>query len=146
MDTEHAFGDGGGSHSDTTEVFGCSKQQMDTCHHGGDRHLEGASISKSSTEPATALPEITVTGSEPSATVDLSDADVAAAYEQFIENIVDHEFYCASYSTKEEPHIDGLLHTLADGVRRLDLDFRNCSATFAQVVIEYESSDAQGFP
>ena len=39
-----------------------------------------------------------------------------------IEALVDHEFYCVSYSTKEEPHIEGLLHTFADGVRNIDLE------------------------
>ena len=39
-----------------------------------------------------------------------------------IEALIDHEFYCVSYSTKEEPHIEGLLHTFADGVRNIDLE------------------------
>ena len=34
----------------------------------------------------------------------------------------DHEYYSASYASKEEPHIDGLLHTLIDGVRRKEQD------------------------
>ena len=39
-----------------------------------------------------------------------------------IEALIDHEYYCVSYSTKEEPHIEGLLHTFADGVRNIDLE------------------------
>ena len=34
--------------------------------------------------------------------------------------MIDHEFYCSSYASKEQPHIENLLHTLADGVRGLD--------------------------
>ena len=39
-----------------------------------------------------------------------------------IEALIDHEFYCVSYSTKEEPLIVGLLHSFADGVRNIDLE------------------------
>ena len=28
----------------------------------------------------------------------------------------DHEHYCAAYSSKDQPHVEGLLKTLADGV------------------------------
>ena len=51
-----------------------------------------------------------------------------AAIQQFVETIVDHEFYCVAYATKDQPHIEGLLHTLADGVRRLDVDIAACRA------------------
>ena len=34
--------------------------------------------------------------------------------------MIDHEFYCASYASKEQPHIEGLLQSLIDGVRGLD--------------------------
>ena len=37
-----------------------------------------------------------------------------------IDSMGDHEFYCASYASKEQPHIEGLLHTLADSVRSLE--------------------------
>ena len=36
--------------------------------------------------------------------------------------INDHEFYCSNYAVKEQPHIEGLLQTLADGVARLDFE------------------------
>lgn len=39
-----------------------------------------------------------------------------------LEAMGDHEHYCASYSSKDQPHIDGLLHTLSDGVRFKELD------------------------
>ena len=32
-----------------------------------------------------------------------------------LEGMGDHEYYCASYSSKDQPHIDGLLMTLAEG-------------------------------
>ena len=41
----------------------------------------------------------------------------------------DKEFYCASYSSKEQPHIDGLLETLADGVRSKERDIAEARAT-----------------
>ena len=34
----------------------------------------------------------------------------------------DHEYYCASYSSKDQPHVEGLLMTLADGVRAKERD------------------------
>jgi len=33
------------------------------------------------------------------------------------ESMGDHEFYCARYSSKEKPHIEGLLVALSDGLR-----------------------------
>ncbi len=40
----------------------------------------------------------------------------------------DHEFYCASYSSKDQPHIDGLLQTLADGMRSKERDIAEARA------------------
>ena len=37
-----------------------------------------------------------------------------------LDSLGDHEFYCASYAGKEQPHIEGLLQTLMNGVRSLD--------------------------
>ena len=34
--------------------------------------------------------------------------------------MADHEFDCANYASKEQPHIDGLLHALADSVKSLE--------------------------
>ena len=39
-----------------------------------------------------------------------------------LEAMRDHEFYCASYASKDSPHIDGLLTTLADGLRAKEHD------------------------
>jgi hypothetical protein len=39
-----------------------------------------------------------------------------------LESIIDHEFYCTAYATKDAPHIDGLLLTLSDGVSRLNAE------------------------
>jgi len=39
-----------------------------------------------------------------------------------LEAMGDHEFYCASYSSKDSPHIEGLLTTLADGLRAKERD------------------------
>ena len=34
----------------------------------------------------------------------------------------DNEFYCASYSSKDQPHVEGLLMTLAEGLRAKEED------------------------
>ena len=34
----------------------------------------------------------------------------------------DHEYYCATYSSKDQPHIEGLLMTLSDGLRAKEQD------------------------
>eukprot|EP00973_Karenia_brevis_P070417 9788802-Karenia_brevis.AAC.1 len=34
----------------------------------------------------------------------------------------DHEYYCATYSSKDQPHVEGLLTTLADSVRAKERD------------------------
>ena len=39
-----------------------------------------------------------------------------------LEAIGDHEYYCSAYSSKEQPHVDGLLLTLAQSVRRKEED------------------------
>ena len=39
-----------------------------------------------------------------------------------LEAMGDHEFYCASYSSKDEPHVNGLLMTLAIGQRYKEQD------------------------
>ena len=37
-----------------------------------------------------------------------------------IDSMGDREFHCANYVSKEQPHIEGLLHTLADSVKSLE--------------------------
>ena len=59
-------------------------------------------------------------GANGSGNVECCDAKAVVA--SILDTIVDHEFYCTNYATKEEPHIEGLLQTLADGVRRLEAD------------------------
>ena len=39
-----------------------------------------------------------------------------------LEAMGDHEFYCATYSTKDAPHIEGLLMTLSDGLKSKERD------------------------
>ena len=41
----------------------------------------------------------------------------------------DHEYYSASYASKEEPHMEGLLHTLVDGLRRKEMEIRELRAS-----------------
>ena len=56
------------------------------------------------------------------------DEDVLdAAQEEELRNnlneaIGDHEFYCASYSSKEQPHVEGLLVTLGDALKSKELE------------------------
>ena len=39
-----------------------------------------------------------------------------------LESMGDHEYYCASYAGKDQPHLTGLLMTLADGLRAKEKD------------------------
>ena len=45
-----------------------------------------------------------------------------------VEAIGDHEFYCSSYSSKEQPRSDGLLLTLACSLRRKEEEIALASA------------------
>ena len=47
---------------------------------------------------------------------------LAAASSSMLEAIGDHEYYCASYSGKEQPHVEGLLATLSDALRSKERD------------------------
>ena len=51
-----------------------------------------------------------------------SEAACEAALGSMIQGMVAREFYCSNYSTKEQPHIEGLLHTLLNGVRDIELE------------------------
>ena len=53
---------------------------------------------------------------------EVANASHDAARDAMIESIGDHEYYCAAYSSKDQPHIDGLLMTLADGLRAKEAD------------------------
>ena len=37
-----------------------------------------------------------------------------------VEDVISSEFYCCDYATKDQPHIEGLLQSLVDGVRGCD--------------------------
>ena len=43
--------------------------------------------------------------------------DIEQVRGSLLDAIGDHEFYCASYSSKEQPHMEGLLTTLIDGMK-----------------------------
>ena len=47
----------------------------------------------------------------------LEHVDKQAAVSSMMDAMGDHEYYCASYSSKDQPHVEGLLCTLA-GSRR----------------------------
>ena len=42
---------------------------------------------------------------------------IEASVKSMLEAMGQHDFYCAAYSAKESPHMNDLLHTLADGLR-----------------------------
>ena len=53
--------------------------------------------------------------------VDRAGVDTAKWYgavAEMMETIIDHEFYCHDYASKEQPHAQGLLHTLYDSMVR----------------------------
>ena len=56
-----------------------------------------------------------------------------------LEAIGDHEYYCSSYSSKEQPHIDGLLITLADSVRHKEQDMAQAAAE-GQIIEGHEKA------
>ena len=56
----------------------------------------------------------------PSASADTSTD--ASAQNAMLDAMGDHEFYCAAYCSKDEPVIEGLVHTLMDGYRRKQQD------------------------
>ena len=41
-----------------------------------------------------------------------------SAMAEMMHTIIDHEFYCHDYASKEQPHAQGLLHTLYDSMVR----------------------------
>ena len=48
--------------------------------------------------------------------------DQKSAVSAMLDALGDHEFYCAAYSSKDQPHVEGLLMTLADGVHAKERD------------------------
>ena len=67
------------------------------------------------------IPEAVLEAGEDDNSADTRGA-LAQAVRSQLETIIDHEFYCAAYATKEQPHIEGLLQTLSDGLQRLKLE------------------------
>ena len=64
------------------------------------------------------------------------DGDVTeaiAAIAAMLEDIGDHEHYCASYSSKEQPHVEGLLLTLADALRSKEADIAAAKAAGEEI-------------
>eukprot|EP00973_Karenia_brevis_P040522 5603365-Karenia_brevis.AAC.1 len=49
-----------------------------------------------------------------------SDTAIDNAMEDMLEAVVAAEMYCTEYSTKEQPHAQGLLHTLHDAMLRAE--------------------------
>ncbi len=60
----------------------------------------------------------------------LTEQDATA---QMLDVMGDKEFYCASYSSKEQPHIEGLLETLADGARSKERDIVEARAAGQEI-------------
>ena len=50
------------------------------------------------------------------------DEDSLAAISSMLDAMGDHEHYCASYSSKDQPHVEGLLLTLAESLRYKEHD------------------------
>ena len=48
--------------------------------------------------------------------------NATSAIAAMLESMGDHEYHCASYAGKDQPHISGLLMTLADGLRAKEKD------------------------
>ena len=54
------------------------------------------------------------------AVTELSQRHQAIA--SMLDSMGDHEFYCASYASEDQPHVEGLLVTLADSLRAKERD------------------------
>jgi len=48
--------------------------------------------------------------------------DAESAISSMLDAMGDHEFYCASYSSKDQPHVEGLLMSLSDALRAKEKD------------------------
>ena len=51
-----------------------------------------------------------------------ADGDQSAHVRATLAAMGAHAYYCANYASKDQPHIDGLLVTLADGLQSKELD------------------------
>ena len=40
------------------------------------------------------------------------------ASDAMLDSMGDHEYYCAAYSSKQQPHVEGLMETLSTAVRK----------------------------
>ena len=64
----------------------------------------------------------------------LSRQNCKVAIAAMLDAMGDHEHYCASYSTKDQPHVEGLLMTLSNSlVAKLKDMTCNIKTTLAQV-------------
>ena len=54
--------------------------------------------------------------------VDSKENDIKRVTNSLLDAIGDHEYYCASYASKHQPHMEGLITTLMDGLRAKELD------------------------
>ena len=52
----------------------------------------------------------------------LTPHDAQVAISSMLDVMGDNEFYCAAYSTKDQPHVEGLLMTLSDALRMKEKD------------------------
>ena len=62
----------------------------------------------------------------------LEHVDKQAALASMMDAMGDHEYYCASYSSKDQPHVDGLLCTLADSLRHKENDIAAAKESLTQ--------------
>ena len=49
-----------------------------------------------------------------------TDIDIDNMIDSLLEDLENSEFYCSTYATKEQPHVEGLLQTLAHGLQGLE--------------------------
>ena len=56
-----------------------------------------------------------------------------AAIRGMLEAMGDHEYYCASYSSKDQPHLQGVLATLQDGVNAKKQDIATAKAAGEEI-------------
>ena len=59
--------------------------------------------------------------------------------DDMLQDLRDMEFYCAEYAAKEQPHIEGLLQVLHNGVGHLEVDIAKLRASGQDVALQEQA-------
>ena len=68
-------------------------------------------------------------------TTGVDEAVYGKCVDDMLADLADMEFYCAEYASKEQPHIEGLLQVLHNGVGHIELDMAKLRASGQDVSV-----------